>query len=369
MRNQLFFACGLGLIAFTHAYADQILLSNGDKITGTILDTFTVTEVDPVTTKKIPVKKVSVKTEFMGTVSIAQKGIVSVSADRPVNVSLRTGEKVVGTVATAGAEIRVRARDNTQTRAELEALDAVRNDEFQRKWERDQQRVTNPGWLDFWRATVDVGLATAQGNASTSTLSSGIDAIRRTGFDKTALSFAQIYSTQHSTEPFGKTANRVSGDARYDRDISKRVFAYGGSAFDFDEFQDLDLRSVLGGGFGWHVIARDTHTLDFAGGGNWNREKFSTGLTRNSGEISFNEKSEHQINRTFKIFQSLLVLPNLSQRGEYRLSFDGGTDLKLNRYLSWTFAVSDRYLSNPVSGNNKNDLLLTTGLRLSFEQR
>ena len=369
MTKQLCFASVMSLLVLARLHADQIVLSNGDKITGTIQDTFMDTEVDAATQKKVQVKKVTVKTDFMGNVSIVQSSIASVTADQPVKVSLRSGEKMVGTVSTEAGEIRVSRPDKTEARAKLEVLDTIRNAEFQKKWEREQERLTNPGLLDFWSGTIDAGLATAQGNASTTTLSTGADVVRRTGFDKISLSFAQIYSTQKTTAPFGKTANRVSGGARYDRDLAKRVFMYGGAAFDFDEFQNLDLRSVLGGGLGLHVIATDTHTFDLAVGGNWNREKFSTGLVRNSGELSLDEKSEHQISQILRVFQRLTVLPNLSDTGEYRLSFDAGMDLKLNKFLSWTFVASDRFLSNPILGNKKNDILITTGLKISFAQK
>ena len=35
-------------------------------------------------------------------------------------------------------------------------------------------------------------------------------------------------------------------------------------------------------------------------------------------------------------------------------------------WLAWQLTLSDRYLSNPVPGTKKNDVLLTTGLRLTL---
>jgi len=34
--------------------------------------------------------------------------------------------------------------------------------------------------------------------------------------------------------------------------------------------------------------------------------------------------------------------------------------------LGWNVTFSDRYLSNPVEGTEANDVLLTTGLRITF---
>ena len=43
-----------------------------------------------------------------------------------------------------------------------------------------------------------------------------------------------------------------------------------------------------------------------------------------------------------------------------------GAVTNLNRWLSWQVTASDRFLSNPVAGRRRNDVLFTTGLRLKF---
>jgi len=39
---------------------------------------------------------------------------------------------------------------------------------------------------------------------------------------------------------------------------------------------------------------------------------------------------------------------------------------RLKRWLSWQLTASDRFISDPVGGRKKNDVLLTTGFRVSF---
>jgi hypothetical protein len=48
------------------------------------------------------------------------------------------------------------------------------------------------------------------------------------------------------------------------------------------------------------------------------------------------------------------------------MNFDIGANTRLFRWLTWNLAVSDRFLSNPVPGRQKNDLLYTTGVGISF---
>jgi len=61
-----------------------------------------------------------------------------------------------------------------------------------------------------------------------------------------------------------------------------------------------------------------------------------------------------------------VLLPNMSETGEYRFNFDAGAITHLNTWLGWTVTFSDRYISNPLAGIKSNDLLLSTGLRLTF---
>lgn len=336
------------------ANGDVIQLSNGDRVTGEILTS--------------DAKTLTVKTELMGDVTIERSGIVSVRSEQPLNVTIEGGETVVGSIETREQTVRVRRQDSTEVTAPLASVTAIRNDAEQAAWEREQERLNNPGWRDFWSGAADLGLATARGNARTTTISTGFNASRETGFDRTRLTYSQIYSTQNTKEPYGATANRINGGARYDRDITGRLFAFSFGDFTFDEFQDLDLRSVLGGGLGWKIIDTQRTLFNFGAGGNWAREKFATGLIRNSGELNLGEESRHKLTNTVRLFQSISLYPNLSETGEFRMDFDGGMSAKLNSFLSWNVTISDRYLSNPLPGKKSNDLLLTTGISFTFSQ-
>ncbi len=335
-------------------HADTVVLSNGDRVSGAILTTSG--------------GKVTVKTEFMGEVKIDKKAIVAIEAEEPVIVSFADGEIVAGRVKTEENRLTVIREDGSAVAKPFDALEAVRTSDYQKKWEREQERLTSPGWLDFWSLTADLGLASASGNAETTTLTSGAVLERVTGFDKTTLRFKQIYSTQQTKEPRGVTANAVTGSASYQRDFGKSFFAYGSGVFDFDQFQNLDLRSALGGGLGWHIIRRERHTWDFGAGGNWNREKFDTGLVRNSAEANINQESRHELTKMISFYQGFSIFPNLTNSGEYRFNARLGADLKINAHLSVTFRATDRFLSNPIEGNKKNDVLFSTGIQYTWAQ-
>lgn len=335
--------------------ADQVALTNGDRITGKILS--------------IDKKTLVIKTKLMGEVKIDRSGVASIVTEEPLNVTLDSGKRLVGTITAGPESVTIKKPDNTEIGVKPASVKAIRNDQEQAAWEREQKRLTNPGWLDFWAGNFDFGLATARGNARTTTLSTGARAERVTGFDKLSFRFSQIYSTQSTTEPFGVTANRANGTARYERNLNRKMYGFGFGDLTSDEFQDLDLRSVLGGGFGLHVYKTDAGHFDLSAGGSWSREKFSTPLTRTAGEVVLREESSHKLTRLLQVRQSLSLYPNMSDTGQYRMDFNGGLAYRIASFLSLNLDLTDHYLSNPVANKKKNDLLLTTGVSFTFAQK
>ena len=103
-------------------------------------------------------------------------------------------------------------------------------------------------------------------------------------------------------------------------------------------------------------------------GGSYNKEFFSTGLRRSSGEVLIGDELTHKVTESFSIAQRFIFYPNISDIGSYRLNWDCSAVTKLSRWLSWQVTISDRFLSNPVDGRKKNDVLYTTGLRLKFSR-
>lgn len=352
--NRLMWAAVCFCFVAIDLHADTIVLSNGDRVTGKVINTSD--------------GKMTVKSDLMGDVVVALKDIVAIETAGPLTASFADGEKVIGTVATEGEQVKVTREDQSQIIRQLSELEALRDAERQQAYEREQQRQTSPGWLDFWALEADLGLAAARGNASTTTINSGAQLKRATGLDKTTFTFEQIYSTQRTTEPFGTTANALTAAGRYERDLTSNLFVYTGASFEFDEFQDLDLRTVLGGGLGWHVIRQDRHSWDVGGGGNWNREDFSDDTLRNSGELNFYEESSHQITQALRLYQGFHFFPNLTESGEYRFRLRAGADVNLNRFLAITFLISNKYLSNPLPENKKSDMLFSTGIQFSWAQ-
>jgi hypothetical protein len=334
--------------------ADQVVLKNGDTISGAIV--------------KKDGGKLTIKSEFLGEVSMPWTAVKSLKSDGNLMVVLPGGDAVLGKVNTAGDKLEVATPAGIRS-APLADVNAVRNAAEQRTFDRLQ----HPGLLELWTGSFDMGLALARGNAHTDTLTNTFNASRITRKDKVTVTFNEIYATARLNGPPGTVASTVSntiasavrGGWTYNRDITPRFFVTTLNDYEHDRFQNLDLRFVAGGGFGVNAIKKERANLSFVGGGDYERENF-TNLSRNSGEANFGDDLLYKFSGATSITQSSRFFPNLTYTGEYRMNFDLAGVTVLKKWLAWHVTVSDRFVSNPVFGRQRNDLLLSTGFRVSF---
>lgn len=327
--------------------ADQVVLKNGDTITGSIV--------------KKDGAKLTIKSEFLGEVTMPWDAVKALKSDENLTVVLPGGESVLGKVNTSGDKLEVVTSSATKS-APIAEVGAVRNPAEQHSWERLQ----HPGFLDLWTGFFDMGFALARGNARTSTLTNTFNATRITRKDKITVTFNQIFADARLNNVSSTIANAVRFGWSYNRDLTPRFFVSTLNDYEHDRFQNLDLRFVAGGGFGVNAIKTDKAGLSFIGGGDYEHEKFTTNLSRNSGEANIGNDFLYKFSSATSVTQSSRFFPNLTNTGEYRLNFDLGGVTVLKKWLSWHVTASDRFLSNPVFGRQRNDLLLSTGFRLSF---
>ncbi len=339
------------LIPASGAMADQLVLKNGDRLTGTVV--------------KSDGKTLTLKSDLAGTVTVPMDAITGITTEQPVYLTLSDNQTLVGPVTTADGKLVVRTAETGTINVDRTAVQSVRSKEEQDAYQKELDRLRNPSLRDLWSGTVDAGLSLSRGNADTSTSNFGFNATRTTSRDKITAYMTTLYARNKTEGVSQVTANAKRGGVRYDLNISPKLFAFGLGSLEADEFQKLDLRVSLGGGMGWHAVKTDSTVLEVFGGGSLNKEYF-TDLNRTSGEALIGEEYDRKLTSRVSIKERATFLPNLTETGQYRFNFDATGVTLLSTWLSWTISVSDRYLSNPISGTKANDLLLTSGFRLTF---
>uniref|UniRef100_Q01YX4 DUF481 domain-containing protein n=1 Tax=Solibacter usitatus (strain Ellin6076) TaxID=234267 RepID=Q01YX4_SOLUE len=333
------------LIGFPALAADQIVLTNGDTITGSII--------------KKDGARLTIKSEFLGEVSMPWSAVKSIKSDSELSVVLTGGETVRGKLASSGGQLQV---VGTQTTTPLSAVSAVRNDAEQHNYERLQ----HPHFSELWVGALDFGLALARGNSRTDTLTTAATAARVTSTDKLSVYFNQIHGTARVNDLTSTIASAVRGGWKYNHNVSARGFLTGFDDYEHDRFQNLNFRLVAGLGAGYKVVKAERAQMDLDAGVDYLRENFMDGLHRNSSEGNFGDAFVLKISKIASVTQAARAFVNMQDRGAYRLNFDLQENTVLKKWLGWNVTASDRFLSNPVQGRQRNDLILSTGFRLTF---
>ena len=335
-------------------FADQIVLKNGDRLTGTI-----ETSDD---------KSLVMKTEFAGEVTVQWPAIQDIKSEQPLHVALKEGKTVVGPVSSSDGKIEVSTKASGNVEVAKDSIVVMRSDAEQTAWENLQ----HPGYLEGWEGGVNVGFGLTAGNSETKNLAMAFTGTRTGLHDKLSLYEGSVYST-NGLAPAGTrvTANTNKGGARYDHDIAPRLFAFVNADFFTDALQDLNLRSVFGGGLGLHAIKTANTTLDFLGGIVYTRENYTQlaplpHLIHNFAAAQIGDEFMHKLHGSTVITQKAYFFPDFSDASEYRATFDFGTVTKINKWLGWQNMFGDVYVTNPPTGKKKNDVVFTTGLNVTF---
>jgi hypothetical protein len=332
----------LALIAGSNCVADQIVLENGDRITGTVVS--------------VENGKLAVKTEYAGTVSIDWEKVREVRTQEQLTVEAEAERMHATGLVRENGELRVYGTQGERWLLPADAFLAARSPSRQQAYEA----ALRPGLLESWTGEVSIGFAFARGNSEVTNLSSGVNGIRQTFNDKVTFYTNSVYSTDRALSTV--VANAIRGGFRYDKDFSPGVFGFGSADFEFDDLQNLDLRSINGGGLGWHAVRGEGLTLDLLGGTVWTRELYTLAPQRDFVAGKFGEEFTAKLWPGSQLKQRGFYHPDLSDAAQYRVAFDLSLSSRLNSWLSWQTAVSQRYTSNPPLGSRPNDLLITTGV-------
>ncbi len=334
------------------AWADQVTLKNGDKITGAIV-------------KKDGANLV-MKSAAAGPITIPWDQVDTITSDMTLNVV--TGGKTVQSVLTSAGGGRVLVAGSPVALADITNIrDAAEQKAF--------ERLEHPTWGELWAGTAGLNLAGTTGNSETKSFVVNMNAARATRTDKTSIYFTAIKSSATINNVSTDTAEAVRGGIGYSRNLRPKMFLNVFNDWEYDKFQDLDLRYVFGGGVGYHVWKSPKGFFDLVGGVDYAHSKFGAILlplpvipekTTSNAELYYGDDFGYKLNARTSFSQSWRMFHNFTDFGAYRMNFDAGANTQITKWLSWNVGISDRYLAQPVAGRKSNDFIYSTGIGVSF---
>ena len=301
------FVVGLFLLLTIPAFADQIILKNGDRLTGSIV--------------KSDGKELVIKTDLAGAVTVKFDAIQSLTSTGDFNVTMG-GKTAVGQVTTSGDNVVVATKTAGPVEGPKASISLVRSPAEQAAYEKSLR----PGLMEGWAGGVNLGFAVTRGNSETKNLNIAFNAARKGFRDKLTLYENSIYAINDGTSPSQTTANSSGGGARYDHDFYPQIFGFVSGDFFSNSLQDLELRAILGGGVGMHATKSAATTLDLLVGANYTHESYSvainpapdTSKSRSLAAVTLGDAFTRKIGKSTDITQSFMFYPDLSDTSQYR---------------------------------------------------
>jgi putative salt-induced outer membrane protein YdiY len=319
----------LGAAAET-ARADEVILKNGDRLSGTII--------------KMGEGSLTLKTSYAGEVKIDWKEVQGVTSAAPAKVQTLDGSIVTGVVTSPAPDRIVITGDQfgPSMAIPLTSIQAI-----------------NPPPMVRYSGAFNLGGVIAKGNS-----------------DSKAINASLLYSLRADRHRFGvegkynygEQSGRINvrnslAQLTYDVFITKRVFFNTFALLEQDTLQDLNLRSTFGAGPGYQFI--DTLRTKLSG---------TVGLAYVNEDWRTREDTSSTAGRWGVNFTTALIPDRLiffhRQEGFYdfkepnawRLRADQGLRVPVYKQLAVNLEYDLRYNSNPAPGRKRTDHLYIVGL-------
>lgn len=380
--------CAAVVSAASAASADQVVLKNGDSVTGTVASAST--------------SDVAIDSELAGRVTVKWSAVTHLTSTTSVRATLATGQKVEGAPVVSDGRFAVRLVNGTTVPGDLATM-------------RGLEVVSAPVNAPSWHGSLNAGLDVSRGNSETSAISTYGTTTRLGPRDRLGAYGTYLFSSIGSGSNAVTTARATRGGLRYDHDLLGPLFGFGFGDAENDPLQLLDLRTVIGGGAGVHVLKTAATQLNLFGGVSYAKDSYTdvtstttttttttstggppitppgqggtppgqsgikpkrggtppsvvrTSLSRNVAEFLIGHDLGHQLSDSVNLSEAVTMSPAMSDFQDYRISFDLSLSVQLNGWLQWNLNVADRYLNIPPAGGAiQNDAFISTGLGITW---
>ena len=324
----IFFMC-------SQVLADEVILTNGDRMTGKIIEV-----KDGVLT---------FETNYSEPIKLQFEAVQKINSSEPVELHLADGELLIGKISS-----------NSEKQIEVEAG----SDRGKVIVGIDNIIALNPPPKEpvTWKGNVTVGGNWQDGNTDNMNLSAGAVAVRRTENDRFLINF--LYNTAEDNGQ--RTVDNTWGQLKYDYFLNSKLYLYLNIDMLSDEFKDINFRTSVGPGVGYQVWESEDKSLGLEAGLSYTNED------RDIGEDTHWLAARVGVNFLYRLFDRVIftdqfvIYPNLDDTGEYTLRNEAAIVTDIG--ASWAFRLSNIWErnSNPGPFLEQDDFTWILGLQYSF---
>lgn len=320
----------------TPAPAAQIYLKDGSVVIGTIES---LTDGEDLT----------VDTEHMGDVVIEWAAIERIEGTAAVNVTLFSGERLVGNLSLEGGILSVSSPDPPGERT-IDSDQVFQINKF------------TDHWTDGLDADLTLGLNLVRGNNEVTQLSYGGGVSYGGNRFESGLDSTLIINEQTDAE----NTRRFTLRGFHNQKLSRNWTAGGIYQFESDDLQQLEGRSLLAAVLSNRVVNSRRHRLSLSGGLAVNAEDFESTSRSESIEAVLGAIYRLRSRGGLDLDATFYALPNLSETDRLRAQLDATVSADLFGDLDVRLIYFNRYDSDPPVDVSEFDYGLTLALGYEF---
>ena len=315
----------------TSAWADVVVMANGDRITGTV--------------DSIAGGKVLINTEYAGAVAVDLDAVVSLDTDAAFEVRIGD-EHLKGAFQSTAAGVAL----DGQVIALSDVRSAVEN------------QLALGDFGSDWTSRADIGLVISNGNSDTESLNSLIESTLTRG--RSEHSFSLLISNEEAEEE--TTKDQTDFDYGYKRFLDEQWFFAANAEYFQDRLKDIDHPISAGAGIGYQFWDNSLGSLSIEAGVSAVREEVDGMEDDNPAFRWALEWKRYLLAKKLEVFHkhSLLIIPD-DDSGEV-LSASTGLRYAVSDRIDTTARIDLNHETEPAPGNSRSDVTYTLGVGIKF---
>jgi putative salt-induced outer membrane protein YdiY len=317
------------------ARADEVLMKNGDRLSGTLV---------------FDGSKLIIDTKSEGKVPVELKNVKTFSSTAPIDIVLADGTKIHARVdAGPDGQIMLAPPDGAMEVVPFARLKAV-----------------NPPPVK-WAADVLVGGLLARGNTDSDSFNASADLSHKTERDEISFHGQYLFSRQR-TPGDGKheTVDDLLGRAKYQYTFAPKIYAYAGIEAEHDVIAGLDLRLAPNVGLGYQWIDQPNLSFSTEAGIGYLYRQYAHDGEDGAPDARAAYHLKAKLNDKFSVFHNFEYLPGLDRIDNYFIDTDLGLRADITAKIYTEFKIDYRYDSKPAPGHGPNDIRYILGVGVSF---
>ena len=317
------------------AVADEVILENGDRLTGTVT--------------KLEKGTLTIETGYSEPVNVLMSRIKSIKTDTPVVTTLVSGEVLRGKI-----------KSDEKGNVVIEATDG--RGKLVSGW--DQVLAINAPTVEpsQWNGSVNIGALRQTGNSERTNITFGTDAVRRTEQDRISLRFLYNYAEEENNV----TARSYYGVGKYDYFFTRVSYGYIAIEMLKDKTKDLELRTVVGPGVGYQFWDDAVKSLLFEAVLAYFSENVKKGTDRDWIAARLAADLRYALGNDVVFTDLLVVYPSLENAEDYKLRNEAALTSPLASGWSLRLANIIEHDGNPPRSIKSNDVFWLLSLQYAF---